>query len=674
MSVAVTACLLVLSTPLRAQTSAFTYQGSLRQDGQPATGIYDFMFRLLDAPTNGTSASVIPVIPGVVVTNGLFTTTIDFGTANLDGANQWLEISVRTNGAIAFTTLTSRQQITSIPYAVRAANVSNSAIGGNYRNPVNFSNSANSFSGDASKMTALNANELTIGAVPYAALDNAWKINGNAETQSGLDFIGTTDDQPFEVRVNGLRAIKLEDNGDGSDAGPESDFSPNIIMGSPANEIGEGLVGVAISGGGAVNYQGYQSLQNTAFSDYAVIGGGLGTFVGSNSVTSAILGGYGCRVGDDSAYSTVSGGYANGVDSNVRYGAVVGGASNGIRSESWYSFLGGGEGNGIGIDASYGAILGGYRNVIGGNSPYAAILGGRSNEIGTNSWYSEISGGFFNEIGATCYSAAIAGGVLNNIQTTSSHSCISGGAKNIIGLGSSFSVVSGGELNMVGTNSTYCTIAGGAGNHIANNASYAVVLGGLNNTATNHSFAAGQRAKAIHSGSFVWADSSPVDIASAESDSVTFRASGGFRLFSNDGATAGVSLAPNATAWSVLSDRGAKKDFTEVDSREVLEKLANVPIQSWHYKWESSKSTFNIGPVAQDFKAAFYPGRDDKSITTLEFDGVALAAIQGLNMKLEDKLAEKETEITELRKQNQEIQRSNAELLKRLDQMEARFK
>jgi uncharacterized coiled-coil protein SlyX len=48
----------------------------------------------------------------------------------------------------------------------------------------------------------------------------------------------------------------------------------------------------------------------------------------------------------------------------------------------------------------------------------------------------------------------------------------------------------------------------------------------------------------------------------------------------------------------------------------------------------------NIGPMAQDFKAAFYPGRDDKGISTLEFDGVELAAIQGLNQKLGEKDAQ----------------------------------
>jgi cell shape-determining protein MreC len=61
--------------------------------------------------------------------------------------------------------------------------------------------------------------------------------------------------------------------------------------------------------------------------------------------------------------------------------------------------------------------------------------------------------------------------------------------------------------------------------------------------------------------------------------------------------------------------------------------------------------------MAQDFKAAFYPGRDDKSISTLEFDGVALAAIQGLNQKVE-------AETAALRAENTALKRELAELTK----------
>jgi hypothetical protein len=89
-----------------------------------------------------------------------------------------------------------------------------------------------------------------------------------------------------------------------------------------------------------------------------------------------------------------------------------------------------------------------------------------------------------------------------------------------------------------------------------------------------------------------------------------------------------------------------------------LDKLAAIPVQEWNYKWERDDATPNLGPMAQDFKAAFYPGRDDKSITTLEFDGVELAAIQGLNQKLH----EKDVQI-------QQLQQSVAELKELVSQM-----
>jgi hypothetical protein len=178
------------------------------------------------------------------------------------------------------------------------------------------------------------------------------------------------------------------------------------------------------------------------------------------------------------------------------------------------------------------------------------------------------------------------------------------------------------------------------------------------NTATDGAFAAGIQAKAIHTGAFVWSDGSSVsDLNSSTNHEFTARASGGVRFFTDADATAGVFIIPGGTSWGVISDRNAKKNFTPVDSREVLEKLAALPITQWHYRWEDGSATPHIGPVAQDFKAAFYPGRDDKSITTQEADGVALAAIQGLNEKVEQReaamrreLKDKEAEIVELKR------------------------
>lgn len=115
-------------------------------------------------------------------------------------------------------------------------------------------------------------------------------------------------------------------------------------------------------------------------------------------------------------------------------------------------------------------------------------------------------------------------------------------------------------------------------------------------------------------------------------------------------------LNPNSTAWTTISDRRAKKNFKPVDCETVLDKLAEIPIQQWNYKWEKDTDVPNIGPMAQDFKHAFYPGREDTGITTLEFDGVELAAIEGLNQKLEKEDKEKNAEIQELKQQNQQLE------------------
>jgi hypothetical protein len=94
-----------------------------------------------------------------------------------------------------------------------------------------------------------------------------------------------------------------------------------------------------------------------------------------------------------------------------------------------------------------------------------------------------------------------------------------------------------------------------------------------------------------------------------------------------------------------------------------LEKLAHIPIEQWNYKWEADSDVPNIGPMAQDFKTAFYPGRDDKSISTLEFDGVELAAIQGLNAKVDARSQKADDRI-------QQLEAENAALKRRLEAVE----
>lgn len=91
--------------------------------------------------------------------------------------------------------------------------------------------------------------------------------------------------------------------------------------------------------------------------------------------------------------------------------------------------------------------------------------------------------------------------------------------------------------------------------------------------------------------------------------------------------------------WTNNSDRNAKTNFESVDGRAVLEAVADMPITTWNYNAEG-ETVRHIGPMAQDFHAAFGLGNSDTSITTIDADGVALAAIQGLYEVVQEKDAQ----------------------------------
>lgn len=107
---------------ISAQTTAFTYQGSLQNGGTPANGNYDLEFKLFDLAVAGAQQGSTLQRLNVVVTNGVFTVSLDFGAGTLPGADRFLDISVRTASGGAFTPLTPRQKVNSAPYAVKSLN------------------------------------------------------------------------------------------------------------------------------------------------------------------------------------------------------------------------------------------------------------------------------------------------------------------------------------------------------------------------------------------------------------------------------------------------------------------------------------------------------------------------------------------------------------------------
>lgn len=95
------------------------------------------------------------------------------------------------------------------------------------------------------------------------------------------------------------------------------------------------------------------------------------------------------------------------------------------------------------------------------------------------------------------------------------------------------------------------------------------------------------------------------------------------------------------------SDRNQKEHFAPVDVQEVLGKVATLPITTWNYKDQKAEIR-HIGPMAQDFAAAFSVGEDNRFINVVDADGVALAAIQALYQQLQEKTAEISTMRAEL--------------------------
>jgi hypothetical protein len=115
-----------------------------------------------------------------------------------------------------------------------------------------------------------------------------------------------------------------------------------------------------------------------------------------------------------------------------------------------------------------------------------------------------------------------------------------------------------------------------------------------------------------------------------------------------------------ANGVALTSDRNAKANFAAISAAAILDKVAALPITEWNYKTDN-RAVQHIGPMAQDFQAAFRLSADDKHISVVDEGGVALAAIQGLNQKLN----EKDAEIQKLQSQNDSL----ANRLNDLEQM-----
>jgi hypothetical protein len=162
----------------------------------------------------------------------------------------------------------------------------------------------------------------------------------------------------------------------------------------------------------------------------------------------------------------------------------------------------------------------------------------------------------------------------------------------------------------------------------------------------------------------VWADSSDFDFFSSANDEYAVRAVGGMRVVlavDGTGAPTWTCAVTSGGSWGCSSDRNQKQNLLKLDGRDVLARLVGMPVYQWNPKGVNEHLR-HFGPTAQDFHATFGLGDSPLRIGQQDADGVAFAAIQGLDAKLEERQAAlllqmqlKDAEIRELRREVAEL-------------------
>ncbi len=180
----------LVAQPARGQTplgTAFTYQGQLKQSGGPLNNTADFEFRLFNAPTGGVQLGSTNPVNNVNIVDGLFTASLNFGTPAFNGDQRFLQIAVRSPaGSGTFTTLSPRQPMTAVPYALYA--LTGPGSGGPWA--VNGNNVFNTNTGNVGIGTTTPTHTLHVAA-PGPAL--ALQDNDGNATQVGYVSLRNTD-------------------------------------------------------------------------------------------------------------------------------------------------------------------------------------------------------------------------------------------------------------------------------------------------------------------------------------------------------------------------------------------------------------------------------------------------------------------------------------------------
>lgn len=633
--------------------TAFTYQGRLKDGGSPANGTYDVQFALYDQLTGGTQQGPTACADNVAVVQGLFTLEIDFG-AQFTGQDRFLEIAVRTDTGLncgnstGFVTLDPRQTLTGTPHALYALNadtldgLDSSAFLQSILAPLTLSGSnpsAHIISGE--NITTTN-NSYGVQGLCTGASGVTYGVYGRNDSTSGRGVYGTAtagtgttyggyfvSDSTDGTGVYGKATAGtgttdggrfVSDSTDGRGVYGRATAATGAahgVLGWSYSTSGSGVSGVASAGTG-FTFGVYGESQSTS---------GFGVYGWANADSGITYGG---RFVSDSTDGRGVDGWAN-ANSGTTYGVYGRSDSTsgrGVHGEATagsgvtYGVFGESQStSGIGVlgaaDASTGFNYGVFARSDSTNG--RGIYAWANADSGTTV---AVYGDCDSPEGFSCYFAGPVGsrnyfqrnvGIGTIAPNVNLH--VEGGSDASLSNGSGYVVlgdVSG--SNLVIDNNEIIARNNGAGTNLY-----------LNNEGGNVGILRNAASHPLHVG--------------------------------NDNANGnGAHLTAGGT-WTNGSSRDSKQGFEPIDKQAVLRKVVDLPVTRWQYKGEAV-DVHHIGPVAQDFRAAFEVGHDDRYITTIDADGVALAAIQGLYAIVQ----EKNREIDELKAKVESVDRLEAKV------------
>jgi trimeric autotransporter adhesin len=618
-----------------AHAARFTYHGELLDGAAPADGAYDLRLRAFAQPGAQAALGEATELPGVRVVEGRFSVELDL-PEDADGTT-WIEVAVKPSGP-------------GTEYAVLGT-----------PQPVTKANST---------------------------CPGAWALDGNTGVPAG-SFLGLADPiatTPLDLRARNARVARFIPTTDDSAFGD----APTVVLGSPLNAANG--IGAAVAGGGATRLGGApcSGCGNVAHGNFSFVGGGLShtasaTFAsvagGSENTASGsaahVGGGTFNRAGGADAFvgagasneamgprSVIGGGQDNAATTND---TVVAGGSGNV-ADATHAVVGGGQGNAV--TGEHGVVGGGQGNTA--SAQFATVAGGFQNEA--SNLTAAVGGGFQN-LARGPY-AAIAGGQGNvaggaHAFAAGSGNCAGGDASVALGQGArvrhpsfiaiaacsgassgdgdgdegafvysdaavpAFSSTAPGQFNV--------RARGGVGINTAPPVG-SVELTIQTDTDDGDFSNLWMKQKANANGILMTAGNGPgsnnagfyIDHynGAAQARRLELAPDGSVTIRSNiTQAASGVRMAAGDGSWSSLSDRRLKTAIAPVDAGAILERLLATPIATWSYRAQAGVR--HIGPMAQDFAASFAVGENDTTISTVDADGVALAAIQGLDAKLE---------------------------------------